>query len=85
MTAFYRDARLVAFRTARDAILPMPTVSASGGAFTAQALRDGDVVKSTELTPCSDGIAWLQFDYRRPVTVRAVTTATGSYAIAERR
>ena len=78
--AFYRDARLVAFRTAKGAILPPPMVSASGGNFTAQALGDGDVVKSTELKAGSDGDAWLRFDYGRPVTVRAVTTATGSYA-----
>ena len=77
---FYRDAKLVAFRTAKGANLPTPAVSASGGAFTAQALSDGDVVKSTELTPGADGDAWLRFDYGRPVTVRAVTTATGSYA-----
>lgn len=78
--AFYRDAKLVAFRTPKGAILPIPTVNASGGNFTAQALSDGDVVKSTELAPGTDGAAWLQFDYGRPVTVRAVTTATGSYA-----
>lgn len=77
---FYRDAKLVAFRTSNGAKLPTPTVSASGGNFTAQMLGDGDVVKSTELTPGPDGDAWLRFDYGRAVTVRAVTTATGGYA-----
>jgi hypothetical protein len=77
---FYRDAKVIAFRTPRDAIMPVPTISASGGSFDTQKLSDGDVVKATELKRNAAGEAWLQFDYGRAVTVRAVTTATGRYA-----
>lgn len=80
-SGFYRDARVIAFRTPGSAILPTPVISASGGSFTAEKLTDGDVVAASELAPVSSGgEAWLQFDYGLPVTVRAVTVATGSYA-----
>lgn len=77
---FYRDAKVVAFPTAPGAVLPLPAVRASGGTFNAAELVDGDVVKTTELKRDGQGQAWLEFDYGKPVTVRAVTTATGRYA-----
>ncbi|HWV12524.1 MAG TPA: glycosyl hydrolase [Sphingobium sp.] len=80
--AFYRDAKLIAFRLPAQLSLPQPVATASGGNFSAAALTDGDVVTVTELTPGqAGGDAWLQYDYGRPVTIRAVTVATGAYAI----
>ena len=81
VAAFYRDAKVVAFRTPDGAILPAPAVSTSAGVFAADKLIDGDVVAATELKPAAAGEdAWLRLDYGRPVTVRAVTVATGAYA-----
>ena len=80
-TAFYRDAKVVAFRLPAQYILPRPVATASGGSFDTATLNDGDVVATSELTastPESD--AWLQYDYGQPVTIRAISIATGNYA-----
>lgn len=79
--AFYRDAKVVAFPTPKDAALPSPVVSVSGGDVVADKLHDADVVAAAELKPATTGgEAWLQLDYGRPVTARAITVATGAYA-----
>ena len=80
-TPFYRDSKVIAFRLPGRYVLPRPVVSASGGSFGIAALTDGDVVATSELTPAKpEDDAWLRYDYGRPVTIRAISVATGNYA-----
>ncbi|MCK0532974.1 glycosyl hydrolase [Sphingobium agri] len=80
-TPFYRDSKVVAFRLPAQYALPRPVATASGGDFHVEQMMDGDVVLTTELTAATlGGDSWVQYDYGRPVTVRAITIATGGYA-----
>jgi alpha-L-rhamnosidase len=76
---YYADQKVLAFRVPSDAILPKPTVTASGGTLHADALSDGDIQNNAiDLpdAPETGGISWLQFDYGHPVTVRGLTLST---------
>ncbi|NIJ15942.1 hypothetical protein FHS54_000891 [Sphingobium vermicomposti] len=79
--SLYRDSKVVAFRLPPQYLLPLPVATASGGDFGTAKLTDGDVVAASELTARAPGSdAWLQYDYGRPVTIRAITVATGHFA-----
>jgi hypothetical protein len=75
----YVDQKVVAFRVANDAVLPAPTITASGGKLNAAALSDGDIQTSAIDLPASPevgSLSWVQFDYGRPVTIRGFTLST---------
>lgn len=75
----YVDQKVIAFRVPDDSVLPAARISASGGTLNAPALSDGDIQKSAIDLPAGAGVgsvSWIQFDYRRPVTIRGFTLAT---------
>lgn len=73
---YYVDQKVIAFRIPADAVLPTPTITASGGTLDAAALSDGDIEKVAVELPAANETSWIQFDYGRPVVVRGVTLAT---------
>jgi len=75
----YVDQRVIAFRVPADAILPKPTITASGGTVNSAALSDGDIETSAIDLPAGrevGSLSWIQFDYGRPVILRGLTLAT---------
>jgi len=79
---WYADAAVVAFRVP-DAEKSMaelqPKITSSGGAFTLDALTDGDYAKPTLLPAAPVGEkAWLQFEFAAPQTVYGMSLYTGS-------
>jgi len=75
----YVDQKVIAFRVPADAILPIPTITASGGALNSAALSDGNIQTSAIDLPSGPdvgSVSWIQFDYGRPVTIRGLTVAT---------
>lgn len=73
---FYTDARVIAYRVpaAVDAAGAKPFVTASGAArIDAARWTDGAFAQGQQVTASSDGLAWVRFDYRRPVIIRALT------------
>jgi hypothetical protein len=76
---YYADQKVIAFRVPADAVLPTPTITASGGTFDAAALSDDDIEKVAIDLPAAKeagGICWIQFDYGSPVVVRGLTLAS---------
>lgn len=55
-----------------------PTVTASKGAPTVDALTDGDVQAFTRIDPDEKGGIWVQYSFAKPVTIKALTYADGS-------
>ena len=79
----YVDQKVIAFRVPDDAILPVPKITASGGALNAAALSDGDLQHTAIDLPAAQktgGISWIQFDYGRPVTVRGIIFSSTIFA-----
>jgi hypothetical protein len=82
-TKFYRDVRVLAFRTPQaeehaeeHADAAMTSVTSSGGAIEGSLLSDGSYAKSVTVVPPGDGgPAWVQYEFERPLTVRGVTIA----------
>ena len=77
---FYADAAVVAYR-AQDSDRPMsamqPKVTASGGAFDAAALTDGDLATATLLPAAPVGErAWIQYELPQAAIVRGVSFVT---------
>ncbi len=76
---FYADAAVIAFhRPSKDDLDSLhPTMTSSGGSPDFDALSDGDIVTTTELLiPSDNQLAWIQWEFPRPVTIRSLTLAT---------
>ena len=76
---FYADSAVIAFRVPQSDV-PLtqlnPKVTSSGGQFDLAQLTDGDLVRSSPLPVAAPGaIAWIQFEFASPQTVRAITLA----------
>ena len=76
---YYRDSAVIAFRVP-SGDLPMPElqpkVTSSGGTIDVPLLSDGDLVKATDLPMAPQGQqAWIEFEFSRPQTIRALTLA----------
>jgi hypothetical protein len=73
---YYRDATVVAYRVpaAEAAPAAKATITASGPIDTA-VLGDGDLVRQVELPFAPASETWVQFDYGRPQTLRALRLA----------
>lgn len=78
LPSLYRDAAVVAFRTpAAEALTaPVAKITTSSPADTA-ALTDGDLGKQVDLPFAPDADSWVQFDYGKPQTVRALRLVAG--------
>ncbi|MBI1683630.1 glycosyl hydrolase [Caulobacter hibisci] len=72
----YRDSAVVAYRipAAEQAPVAAATITASNPIDTA-VLDDGDLVKPVELSFAPDKETWIQFDFGRPQTLRALRLA----------
>jgi len=70
---YYRDAAVVAYRVpaAEPALRPRATITASNPVDTAL-LDDHDLVRSVDLSFTPDRESWVQYDYGRPWTLRAL-------------
>jgi len=81
---FYADSAVVAYRAAATDV-PLeslhPVVTSSGGAIDAAVLSDGDLTTAVTL-PRADagGMAWIQYAFSQPQTIRALTLVTSSVA-----
>src|SRR5437660_10118220 len=73
---FYADTVVIAYRAPEsDALVTalQPKITSSGGNLDAPALTDGDLVKTTPLPKAPAGQqAWIQYEFSRPQTMRAV-------------
>ena len=80
---FYADAAVVAFRVPEgdESMASLnPKVTSSGGKFSLAELTDGDLVKSTLLPYTKPGEnAWIQFAFKQPETMQALTIVGGGY------
>jgi len=74
---YYADSQVVAFRAPENELALgelEPKVTSSGGHFEFAALTDGDLAKTFPLPAAAPGEkAWIQFEFARPQTVRALT------------
>jgi hypothetical protein len=78
---FYRDTAVIAFRVPESDV-PIsdlqPKVTSSAGTIDASLLWDGDLVKTNSLPMAPVGQhAWIQFEFTKPQTMRALTLAMG--------
>jgi len=75
---FYADSAVVAFRAApSDVPLAQPVVTSSGRAIDAALLSDGDLTRAVTLPRAESGsMAWIQYEFPQPQTIRALTLAT---------
>jgi alpha-L-rhamnosidase/F5/8 type C domain len=74
---FYADTAVIAYR-APESDVPVtrlqPKITSSGGNPDLAVLTDGDLVKPTQLPKAPAGKqAWIQYEFPRPQTMRAVT------------
>jgi hypothetical protein len=79
--SFYKDVAVIAYRLpASETPLAElnPKVSSSGGNFSLAQLIDGDLA-TTNLLPRDtvSGYAWIQFEFKSPATIRAITIVGG--------
>jgi len=81
---YYRDVAVIAFKLA-DKDIPMkdarPEVTSSGGHITLESLTDGDIsaVHAQKLPHFSYNYlqkSWIQFDFKKPVEIKAITIAS---------
>jgi hypothetical protein len=74
---FYRDSAVIAYRTPVDALpsqSPAPSITTNNGSIDGAALLDGSLTTSITITsPRDESPAWLQFDFSRPFTARALS------------
>lgn len=54
-----------------------PTVTASKGDSTLEGLTDGDVAQSVRIEPDSEGKLYVQYTFRKPITIKALSMADG--------
>jgi len=78
-SVFYRDAKVLAFRTPeaelRGHLIPVVAQS-SEGEINGDLLYDGKLAGSVELAAAKDaGETWIEYQFDAPVTVRAITIA----------
>ncbi|MGA8043278.1 MAG: glycosyl hydrolase [Terracidiphilus sp.] len=77
---FYADSVVVAYRRPTDDVSIAdlhPKITVSGGDLDAAMLTDGDLEKSTGLAiPAAGEKAWIQYEFDRPTTIRALTLAS---------
>ncbi|WP_346860836.1 glycosyl hydrolase [uncultured Draconibacterium sp.] len=78
---YYRDIAVVAYPLpVKDVSLETlkPKISSSGGNFTLEQLTDGDLATTCLLPKDSiKGYAWIQFEFQKPVTIKALTVVGG--------
>lgn len=78
---YYADVAVVAFRVPENDKLMQelqPLVTSSGGNFNLEMLNDGDLQESELLPAAAPGRnAWIQYEFREPVTIRSVTMVGG--------
>jgi hypothetical protein len=82
---FYEDAAVVAYRLLKADVSFAelnPKITASGGQFNIKDLTDGDLAKTSPLPPTTVGEnAWIQFEFDRPQTFKALTIVAGEPAM----
>ena len=81
---FYEDSAVIAYRRP-DADVPLselkPKITSSGGTFTISDLTDGDLARCSLLPPTAIGEnAWIQFEFDKPQTFKALTIVAGEPA-----
>ena len=81
---FYEDSAVIAYRIP-DTDVPFadlnPKITASGGQFNIKELTDGDLAKTSLLPPTPVGeTAWIQFEFDKPQTFKALTIVAGEPA-----
>ncbi len=77
---WYEDVAVIALRLpeAEISIKDLGAkVTSSGGEFTVDILTDGDLASSPGLPSCNEGAAWIQYEFPKPVTIKAMTVADG--------
>ena len=74
--SLYHDAAVVAYRMTAAESEAQATVTASSAADVS-GLQDGDVAKMTDVPFGLDSLAWVQFAYALPTTIRALTVVAG--------
>src|SRR5262249_13814243 len=82
--AFYEDVAVIAYPQPL-ADVPFrdlnPKITASGGQFDIKSLTDGDLAKTSLLPPTAVGEnAWVQFEFDKPQTFKALTIVAGEPA-----
>ncbi|MBN1818867.1 MAG: hypothetical protein JW828_16005 [Sedimentisphaerales bacterium] len=73
---YYNDSVVIAFPTPPDEALIKnikPGVTASGGEFDPGLLMDDSAETSVTVVPGRDGVAWVQYEFSRPIRTKAVT------------
>lgn len=73
---YYADSVVLAYLTPADEVRMMdlhPNVTTSGGSVNTDALFDGNLNTSVTIHADNDGKAWLQFEFAKPFTARAMT------------
>lgn len=73
---FYADAAVIAFPVSAENSAQAKITSSEGG-IDAAMLSDGDLTKAAELPiPSAGSVAWIQFEYAAPQTMRSITWVT---------
>jgi hypothetical protein len=73
---FYGDSAVLAFRTPPDETLMedlKPKVTTSAGEIDPAVLMDDLIATSATIPAGQDGVAWVQYEFARPIKARAVT------------
>jgi hypothetical protein len=81
---FYADAAVVAFRIPENDVSMrelQPKITSSAGSFKLADLIDGDVKTSTFLPGTAGQKSWIQFEFAKPETMRALTIVGGGAQI----
>jgi len=79
---YYADSVVIAFKEAANDV-PLeslqPKITPSSGAIDPALLSDGDLVKTVALPMAKEmgGSAWIQYEFARPETIRALTIVSG--------
>jgi alpha-L-rhamnosidase len=78
---FYRDTAVIAYRLPEGDVSIselQPKITSSAGTIDAPLLWDGDLVKTNSLPMAPMGQqAWIQFEFSKPQTIRAITLVIG--------
>ena len=77
---FYMDSAVIAYRTPAEAMsmaMLHPRVTSSGGAVDGKALMDDSLNSAVTIAAAKDGgPAWLQYEFEKPFTARALSLGT---------
>ncbi len=78
---YYRDISVVAYKLPDTELLLSdlkPAITSSGGSFDLTQLTDGNLSKTSLLpTDLEKGLAWIQYAFAQPVSIKAVTVVGG--------